>query len=93
MNRNQLQFCLDSKESDIDIKPDIKALSEDLVSLESEIPETLFHGMKEFIADNPAWDQYSLMSSALACFLYQNGCGERAVTERYLDDLFTRSNC
>ena len=25
-----------------------------------------------------------------AHFLFQNGCEDRAVTERYLDDLFTR---
>ena len=46
--------------------------------------------MKGFIGANPNWDQYQLMSSALARFLYQNGCSERAVTERYLDDLFIR---
>ncbi|MFL0774277.1 MAG: DUF2811 domain-containing protein, partial [Prochlorococcus sp.] len=34
------------------------------------------------------WDQYRVMSSALANFLFQNGCGDRAVTERYLNDLF-----
>ena len=33
-------------------------------------------------------DQYRVMSSALAHFLFQNGCDDRAVTERYLDDLF-----
>jgi hypothetical protein len=27
----------------------------------------------------------------LANFLFQNGCSDRAVTERYLDDLFSRS--
>ena len=60
------------------------------MSLESEIPEVLFAAMKGFIGANPNWDQYQLMSSALARFLYQNGCSERAVTERYLDDLFIR---
>ena len=61
------------------------------VSLEAEIPEVLYQGMKAFIGSNPAWDQYQVMSSALAQFLFQNGCSERAVTERYLDDLFSRS--
>ena len=61
------------------------------VSLEAEIPEVLYRGMKAFIGSNPAWDQYKLMSSALAQFLFQNGCSERAVIERYLDDLFSRS--
>ena len=44
---------------------------------------------KKFICTNPQWDQYSFMSSALANFLFQNGCENRAVTEKYLDDLFT----
>ena len=56
-----------------------------------EIPESLYLGMKDFISANPDWDQFNLMSSALANFLFQNGCGDRAVTERYLNDLFTRS--
>ena len=59
------------------------------ISLEAEIPEELYRGMKKFICINPQWDQYTLMSSALANFLFQNGCENRAVTEKYLDDLFT----
>ena len=43
------------------------------VSLEAEIPEALYKGMKSFISSNPKWDQYKLMSSALANFLFQNG--------------------
>ena len=62
------------------------------VSLETEIPETLYTGLKQFIGENPHLDQYVVMSSALANFLYQNGCSDRAVTERYLSDLFTRSD-
>ena len=61
---------------------------EALVSLESEIPEVLYKGMKDFLCTNPQWDQYRLMSSALANFLFQNGSEDRAVTERYLNDLF-----
>ena len=60
------------------------------VSLETEIPEVLYRGMKDFIGENPTWDQYRVMSSALAHFLFQNGSDDRAVTERYLDDLFIR---
>ena len=60
------------------------------VSLETEIPEVLYQGMKQFIGGHPHWDQYRVMSSALAHFLFQNGCEDRAVVERYLDDLFTR---
>ena len=82
MDRNQLERC---------INPALAVATEQetpFVSLESEIPEVLFTAMKGFIGANPNWDQYQLMSSALARFLYQNGCSERAVTERYLDDLF-----
>ena len=61
------------------------------VSLETELPEALFSEMKEFLMANPNWDQYSLMSSALANFLFQNGCEDRAVRERYLSDLFSSS--
>ena len=60
------------------------------VSMEAEIPEVLYRGMKDFIGENPQWDQYRVMSSALAHFLFQNGCEDRAVTERYLNDLFSR---
>ena len=62
------------------------------VSLETELPEALFSEMKEFLLANPNWDQYSLMSSALANFLFQNGFEDRAVRERYLSDLFSRTD-
>ena len=62
------------------------------VSIETEIPEALYMGMKEFICSNPQWDQYRVMSSALANFLFQSGCDDRAVTERYLNDLFKISD-
>ena len=65
---------------------------EEYVSLEAEIPETLYLGMKSFISSNPQWDQYELISSALANFLFQNGCTDRAVSERYLNDLFNLSS-
>jgi hypothetical protein len=83
MDRNHLERCVDES-----------AAAENAlayVSMEAEIPEVLYRGMKEFIGDHPHWDQYRLMSSALAHFLFQNGCNDRAVTERYLDDLFSRS--
>jgi len=60
------------------------------MNLESEISESLYIEMKGFIGSNPNWDQCSLMSSALANFLFQNGCEDRVVTERYLNDLFGR---
>lgn len=85
MDRNHLERCIDSERvtgSDTESP---------FISLEAEIPEVLYNGMKEFIGSNPSWDQYQVMSSALAHFLFQNGCSERAVTKRYLDDLFSRS--
>ena len=63
--------------------------SKPFVNLETELPESLFSEMKEFLKANPNWDQYSLMSSALANFLFQNGCEDRAVRDRYLSDLFS----
>ena len=62
-----------------------------VVSLEAEVPEALYLGMKEFIEKHPNWDKYRVMSSSLANFLFQNGCSDRAVTEYYLNDLFNRS--
>ncbi len=76
-----------SKTSDLD-----SSISPNLVSIETEIPEVLYEGMKNFIVSNPNIDQYGILSSALANFLYQNGCSDRAVTEKYLDDLFTLPN-
>ena len=60
------------------------------VSLEAEVPEVLFEGMRSFIHSHPDWDQYSVISSALAGFLFQNGCGDQQVTRHYLDGLFSR---
>ncbi len=63
----------------------------DSFSLETEIPEVLYKGMKDFLVSNPKCDQNSLMSTAIANFLFQNGCTERAVTEKYLNDLFMKN--
>jgi hypothetical protein len=60
------------------------------VSLEAEVPEVLFVGMRDFISAHPHWDQYSVITSALAGFLFQNGCQEPIVSEHYLDGLFQR---
>lgn len=61
-----------------------------LISLEAEVPEVLFNGMRDFIHSHPHWDQYSLISSALASFLFQNGCNDHQVSKHYLDGLFQR---
>ena len=62
------------------------------ISLEAEVPEALFNGMNEFIENNPRWDQYQLMSSAIANFLFQNGSTNRVVLEKYLNDIFRLSD-
>ena len=61
------------------------------VSLETELSETLYNTMKDFVLSNPTWDQYKLINSALATFLVQNGCTDNAVSEIYLNQLFTPS--
>jgi hypothetical protein len=58
------------------------------VSLEAEVPEVLFEGMKEFLLQHPQWDQYRLISSALAGFLFQNGCSDQHVAQHYLNGMF-----
>ncbi len=84
MNRNHMvEHCAETTQTYPDVViPTIN------VSLEAEIPEALYLAMKQFISENPNWDQYRVISSALANFLFQNGSGDRAVTERYLNDLF-----
>ena len=61
------------------------------VSLETELSETLYNTMKDFVLSNPTWDQYKLINSALATFLVQNGCADNKVSEIYLNQLFTPS--
>ncbi len=60
------------------------------VSLEAEIPELLFRGMRSFLESHPQWDQHSVITSALAGFLFQNGCQDRSVATHYLDGLFLK---
>lgn len=62
-----------------------------VVSLEAEVPEALFEGMRAFLQNRPDWDQYRVMTSALAGFLFQNGCSDRCVAQHYLNGLFMRS--
>ncbi len=59
------------------------------VSLEAEVPEALFEGMREFIRNHPNWDQYSVITSALAGFLFQNGSCDSSVKDHYLAGLFS----
>ena len=43
--------------------------SSNKVSLETELSETLYNTMKDFVLSNPTWDQYKLINSALALSL------------------------
>ena len=60
------------------------------VSVENQFPEDLFQAMARFIAAHPEWDQYRLMQSAVAGFLFQQGCHDQAVVRHYLDGLFRK---
>ena len=62
------------------------------ISLEAEVPEALYVGMKDFISGNEKWDQSKLISSAIANFLFQNGSDDMAVAEKYLNDIFNLSS-
>ena len=68
-----------------------KEFSSNKISLETELSETLYNTMKDFVLSNPTWDQYKLINSALATFLVQNGCTDDSVSEIYLNQLFTPS--
>jgi len=56
------------------------------------ISEDLYDAMREFVRLHPQWDQYRLMQVALAGFLFQHGCQDRAVARHYLDGLFRRQD-
>ena len=73
------------------IKANFDNSSSPKISLETELSETLYKTMKDFVLNNPTWDQYKLINSALATFLVQNGCTDNSVTELYINQLFTPS--
>ena len=62
--------------------------SQTSISLETELTESLYKNMKNFVLENPKWDQYQLINSAIASFLVQNGCSDNQVIEIYLNQLF-----
>lgn len=62
------------------------------VSIVNELPQDLYDAMWGFIAAHPNWDQYRLIQSAVAGFLFQQGCQQRAVAQHDLDGLFRRSD-
>ena len=60
------------------------------VSVENQLPEDLHRAMGAFIDEHPQWDQYRLVQAAIAGFLFQQGCKERAVVQHYLSGLFRK---
>ena len=87
MEFNQIESRIDEIKSD-----EVRCCENDLesisISLEAEVPEALYVGMKDFISGNNNWDQSKLISSAIANFLFQNGSDDRAVIDKYLNDIF-----
>ena len=81
--RDHLQRCLE--------QPRRAAEPAARVSLEAEVPEVLFDGMRAFLQSRPDWDQYRVITSALAGFLFQNGCPDRCVAQHYLNGLLMSS--
>ena len=82
--RDHLQRCLQQRDP-------VEQGGAPRVSLEAEVPEVLFDGMRSFLQSRPDWDQYRVITSALAGFLFQNGCGDRCVAQHYLNGLFMRA--
>ncbi len=87
MEFNQIETRIDEIKSD-EASCYENELDVMFISLEAEVPEALYVGMKDFISGNNNWDQSKLISSAIANFLFQNGSDDRAVTEKYLNDIF-----
>ena len=94
--RDQLRRCLERDDATPPASLSTAAAAEEpsgapqapRVSLEAEVPEALFEGMRNFLSARPEWDQYRVITSALAGFLFQNGCSDRCVAQHYLNGLF-----
>ena len=62
--------------------------SEEIISFQTEIPQTIQQAMKVYIEKHPNWDQYRLLQAALAGFLIQNGISSRLITRLYIGNMF-----
>ena len=91
MEFNQIETRIDAIKAD-QVRSSENDLNVMSISLEAEVPEALYVGMKDFVSNNEKWDQSKLISSAIANFLFQNGSDDRAVTEKYLNDIFNFSS-
>ena len=91
MEFNQIETRIEGMKTD-----EVRCCENDLdlmsISLEAEVPEALYVGMKDFISGNEKWDQSKLISSAIANFLFQNGSEDRAIADKYLNDIFNLSS-
>ena len=87
LERAHLSRCLKQPESELEPESE-QPQGAPRISLEAEVPEALFDGMKAFLSNRPDWDQYRVITSALAGFLFQNGCSDQSVTQHYLNGLF-----
>lgn len=82
------QGCGDDEiHASIPCDQDTLAMINPEIALEAEVPEILFDGMKDYLSSHPNWDQSSLIVSAIAEFLFQNGCHQECVTQHYFKRL------
>lgn len=86
--RSHLRRCLDQGSAAVEVEA---AGPAPRISLEAEVPEVLFEGMRAFLRSRPEWDQYRVITSALAGFLFQNGCADACVSQHYLNGLFIQA--
>lgn len=62
-----------------------------IVSIFTELPETLHTSLTHYLEQHPDWDQDQVLTAALSLFLLQNGECDRQTTSVYLDTLFKHS--
>ena len=86
------QVAPKSELTQVSISEESAKKHENLISLETELPEVLYRGMKAFLGENPNWDQYRLVQAALAGFLIQNGVESRSITRLYVGNMFRRQS-
>ena len=78
-----------NQENNIEVKFDNAFSSK--ISLETELSESTYETMKDFVLHNPTWNEYKLINSALARFLVLNGCDDKYVKELNRNQIFTPS--
>lgn len=62
--------------------------SNEIVSLEVEIPDALNDSLNAFVEAHSAWDFNRVFTAGLSLFLLQNGENDRTASRVYLDTLF-----